>query len=247
MQRADFSVRRLLTVAAVALLVTGFLAACNKDLNDDNPQVPSAGLMVFNLAVDKEAVGLALSGNAISNTPLAYTAYNGGYQRIYTGSRDVEAYDFNNDSVFAKSNFNFEDSSLYSVFVIGGNGSYRNVTAKDNVDSSASGDKAYVRYVNAIPDSSAPQVSIQAGGSEVSGVAAAFGDVSAFLPVAGGDVTIGVSNGDNISASRTISLQNGRAYTALLVGTPGATDTAKKVQIRYIENGTVNSTTSVGK
>jgi hypothetical protein len=247
MQRAKFSIRRLLAVAAGAFLLTGFLAACNKDLDNDNPRIPAAGLMVFNLVVDKEPIGVALSGNAISNAPLAYTAFNGGYQNIYTGSRDIEAYDFRSDSVFAKSNFNFEDSNYYSVFVMGGNGSYRNVTVKDEIDSNAAGDKAYIRYVNAIPDSSAPQVSIKAGGADVSGSAAAFGEVSGFLPVAGGDVTISVGNSENISASRTISLENGKAYTALLVGHPGATDTAKKVQIRYIENGTVNSTASAGK
>jgi hypothetical protein len=236
-----------LAVPVVALLVTGFLAACNKDLNNDNPAIPAAGLMVFNLAVDKEPIGVALSGNAISNAPLAYTAYNGGYQSIYTGSRDIEAYDFRNDSVFAKSSFDFRDSTVYSVFVMGSNGSYRNVTVKDEVDSNAAADKAYIRYVNAIPDSSAPQVSIQAGGSEVAGAAAAFGEVSEFLPVTAGDVKIGISNGGSISASRTISVQNGRAYTALLVGAPDANDTAKKVQIRYIENGTVNTTASAGK
>lgn len=247
MKRANFSIRKLLAVAAGALLVTAFLAACNKDLDNGNPTIPSTGLMVFNLAVDREPIGVALSGNAITNAPLAFTAYNGGYQSIYTGSRDIEAYDFQNDSVFAKSSFDFQDSTVYSVFVIGNNGSYRNVTVKDDVDSNAAADKAYIRYVNAIPDSSAPQVSIQAGGSEVAGSAATFGQVSEFLPVAAGDVTIGVSNGGNISASRTISVQNGRAYTALLVGAPGATDTTKKVQIRYIENGTVNTTASAGK
>jgi hypothetical protein len=247
MQRANFSIRGLLAVVAAGLLVTGFLAACNKDLDNDNATVPSAGLMVFNLAVDKAPIGVALSGNAISNAPLDYTAYNGGYQRIYTGSRDIEAYDFTNDSVFSKSNFSFQDSSVYSVFVMGNNGSYHNVTVKDNVDSAASDDQAYIRYVNAIPDSSAPRVSIQAAGSEVSGESAAFGQVSAFIPVAAGDVTIAVSNDDNVLANRTITLESGRAYTALLVGTPDATDTAKKVQIRYIENGTVNNTTSAGK
>jgi hypothetical protein len=242
MKKSLFSFRSILTAGLAVIVLGGLLSACNK--NDSvSTRIPSAGLMAFNLAPDKEPVGIALSGNLLTNQPLAYTAYNGVYQNIYIGSRQIEAFDFHNDSTLAQSTFNFEDSAYYSVFVVGNNGVYRNVTVKDSLDDAASADKAYIRYINAIPDSSAPAVTITAGGTNAVEAGASFTTVSPFTAVAGGDVKIAVNNGGSIAADRTIALENGKIYTALLVGVPGATDSAKKVQIRFIQNGVVSGST----
>jgi hypothetical protein len=174
---------------------------------------------------------------------LEYTSFNGTYQNIYTGSRDIAAFDYFKDSAFASSTFNFEDNNYYSLFVTGNNGVYKNIIVKDDVDSTASADKAWVRYINAIPDSSAPVVSITSGGTKVSDAAAAFTAVTPFTAVNGGDVNIAVNNGGNINANRTVTLENGKVYTALLIGVPGSADSTKKVQIRYILNGNVPAAT----
>jgi len=236
MKKAFFSFRKTIPVIG-AVLLTVVLVACNKK-DAVTTRIPAAGLMVFNLAPDKDGIGVALSGNILNNTPLSYTSFNGNYQNIYTGTRNIESFDLT-DSVFASSTFTFEDNNLYSLFVTGNNGVYKNITVKDDVDSNATADKAYIRYINAIPDSSAPVVRITAGGTEVAGAASSFSSVSNFIPVAGGDVKIAVTNGSTISADRSVSLENGKVYTALLIGVPGATDEARKVQIRYILNGSV--------
>src|SRR5687767_14538348 len=236
MKKAFFSFRKTIPVIG-AVLLTVVLVACNKK-DAVTTRIPAAGLMVFNLAPDKDGIGVALSGNILNNTPLTYTSFNGNYQNIYTGTRNIESFDLT-DSVFASSTFTFEDNNLYSLFVTGNNGVYKNITVKDDVDSNATADKAYIRYINAIPDSSAPVVRITAGGTEVAGAASSFSSVSNFIPVAGGDVKIAVTNGSTISADRSVSLENGKVYTALLIGVPGATDETRKVQIRYILNGSV--------
>ena len=236
MKKAFFSFRKTIPVIG-AVLLTVVLVACNKK-DAVTTRIPAAGLMVFNLAPDKDGIGVALSGNILNNTPLSYTSFNGNYQNIYTGTRNIESFDLT-DSVFASSTFTFEDNNLYSLFVTGNNGVYKNITVKDDVDSNATADKAYIRYINAIPDSSAPVVRITAGGAEVAGAASSFSSVSNFIPVAGGDVKIAVTNGSTISADRSVSLENGKVYTALIIGVPGATDEARKVQIRYILNGSV--------
>jgi hypothetical protein len=241
MKKIIFSFRKIMAGTLAVIFMAGVITACNKKDAVDN-RIPAAGLMIFNLAPDKEAIGIALSGNLVHNTPLGFTSFNGFYQNVYTGSRDIAAYDYpGNDSAFATSTFNFEDNSYYSVFVTGNNGVYRNITVKDEVDSTASGDKAWVRYINAIPDSSAPVVTITAGGSKVTEGPASFTNVTPFTAVNGGDITIAVNNGTNISANRTLTLENGKVYTALLVGVPGATDSTKKVQIRYVQNGMVSA------
>ena len=237
MKKVFFSFRKIMAVTVAVVAIAGVLSACNK--NDGvATRIPASGLMVFNLAPDKEAIGVALSGNLINNLPLSYTSFNGTYQNIYTGTRSIEVFDLQ-DSVFASSSFTFEDSNYYSLFITGNNGVYKAITVKDAIDSNATADKAYIRYINAIPDSSAPTVTVTAGGTNVANGAAAFNTVSNFIPVAAGDVKIAVTNGNAIAADRTVTLENGKVYTALLVGVPGTTDSAKRVQIRYITNGGV--------
>jgi len=242
MKKDLFSFRRSIAVIGIVVLAAGIFSACNKS-DAVTTHIPASGLLVFNLAPDKDGIGVALSGNLLNSTPLGYTDYNGNYQSIYTGTRDIKSFDLR-DSVLASSSFTFEDNSYYSLFVTGNNGVYQNIVVRDDIDSNATADKAYIRYINAIPDSSAPVVSITSGGTSVSEATAGFSTVSNFIPVTAGDVKIAASNGSNISTDRTLTVENGKVYTVLIVGVPGATDNEKKLQIRYVVNGSVPSATA---
>jgi hypothetical protein len=224
-----------------SLLATSILfTACNKFDNDDNDNTPVAGLMAFNLVPDKSAVTVALSGNALGNAPLAYSSYTGVYLPVFPGSRTVETYD-NSSTPFATTTTTFEAEKFYSAFVVGANGNYRNVVLRDNFDSlSGASGQAYIRYINAIPDSSNPTVKITAGGSDVVNAPASFASVSEFTAVAPGQVTIDISNGGNIDADRTITLEARKIYTVLLAGIPG--DAVNGVQIRFVANGELDET-----
>ena len=237
------SVRMILVMVSCIALVTVLLTACSK-FNDDNNNnnTPLSGLMSFNLAPDQPSIGVALSGSNLTNSPLSYTNFTGPYQRIYTGTRAVESYDYTSDSTIATVNYNFEANKYYSLFVAGANGTYTNIVTQDNFDSlsSASG-KAYVRYINAIPDSTIPTVTITANGNNVINGPAAFSSVSDFTAADPGQVTIAINNNSTIDANRTITLEQGKVYTILLVGIPGATDSTKTVQIKYIQNGSLTA------
>jgi len=237
MKKGFFSIRRALIAASIVISVGAVFSACKKD-SGSNSEIPVSGLMAFNLAPDQSALGVALSGNLLTNSPLSYTNYTGGYQNIFPGERSVQSYDYNKDSTLVTATHNFTSQKYYSLFVVGSNGAYKNVIVQDEIDSLPS-TQAYVRYINAIADSSAPTVTIKAGGTDVVNTPAAFSTVSAFTPVNAGDVNIGVANGSNISANRTITVENGKIYTVLLVGLPAATDTAKAVQIKFVLNGTI--------
>ncbi len=228
-----------LFVSAFALIALSF-SACKKS-TDFNNNTPVSALMTFNLAPDKTAVGVAISGSVLTTTPLNYTSYTGVYQTIFPGSREVTAYDFGGGNTFATVNQNFEATKYYSAFVLGANGTYSNLVVKDELDTlSATSGQAYVRFINAIPDSTKPNVTLTANGTDLSNSSTAYATVSSFTGVNPGDITIKVNNGTTISANRTITVEKGKVYTILLVGIPGSAEPAKIVQIKYITNGSVS-------
>lgn len=207
-------------------------------------QPPVAGLMAFNLALDKESIGITLSGQNLTNFPLPYTDYTGGYLGVYAGNRDVASYDFDSRTTLATTSQLFADSANYSLFVVGANGFYRNLIVKDNLDSlpSTTGE-AFVRYINAIADSTKqPLITISSSGTNVFSNNAPFATVSDFKGIAPGDISVNVNSGSAINSSRTITVEQGKIYTILLVGIPGQADSTKAVQIKFIQNGAVSAT-----
>ena len=237
------SIRMVLIPAGCLLAVAMLLSACTKFDDDNNPDSPVSGLMSFNLAPDKAAIAISIGGNNLTNAPLSYTNYSGNYQLIYPGNRPVESYDYLKDSSISSVDYNFAADRYYSLFVVGANGTYQNVITNDNFDSlTSTTGKAFIRYINAIPDSTRPAVIITANGTNViSDNASSFTTISDFKEVNAGDLVVKVNNSTTIDATRTIAVQQGNVYTILLVGQPGETDTTKAVQVKYILNGSVSA------
>ncbi len=231
--------RNILPVAAF-VAVSFLFTACKKTV-DKPAQTPAAGLMAFNLTTDQPSIGVALSNNSLTNSPLAYTSFTGGYLPVYIGSREVTSYDFYSGSTLATGNQVFNDSAYYSLFVVGSNGSYRNVFVKDNLDSlPTTTGNSFVRYVNAITDSTTqPLVTISSNGTDVFNNNAAFASVSDFKQITPGSVSINVKDESTIDSTRSITVEAGKVYTILFTGIPNTTDVNKAVQIKYIQNGVV--------
>ncbi|MEO8172177.1 MAG: DUF4397 domain-containing protein [Sediminibacterium sp.] len=240
MKKLFSSMRAGAFTVGIALSAVLFLASCKKTDNTGN-ELQVAGLMAFNLAVDKPAVAITLSNNALTQGSIPYTGYTGAYFNIYPGNREVQAYDITNTTAsITNSAYLFDAKKYYSLFVVGANNVYSNVITLDNYDSlSAGNSQAYVRYINAIPDSSNPRVTITANGTTVSDANAKYATVSAFTQTTPGQITVNVSNEGSIQADRTITTEPNKAYTILLIGKPGETDAARAVQIRFVENGTL--------
>jgi len=239
--KSFFSIRMIVGAITGIAALAFLLSACSKFNDDNNSNTPAAGLMTFNLAPDQPGVFITLSGNNLNNLPLAYTNYSGSYQAVYPGNRPIQTYSYPSDSAIAEGNHIFTPDKYYSLFVVGANGKYQNVVINDNFDSLAnSAGKAFIRYINAIPDSSKPVVTIAANGNNIISDNASFSAVSEFSTIDAGDVAVKVNNGSSIDASRNIILEAGKVYTVLLVGVPGASDSTKAVQIKYIFNGSIS-------
>ncbi|MEP6595880.1 MAG: DUF4397 domain-containing protein [Ginsengibacter sp.] len=159
---------------------------------------------------------------------------------MYVGNRDVTSYDAISGATLATSNQLFKDSAYYSVFVLGTNGNYRNLIVRDSLENLASTTgEAFVRYVNAMPDSTKqPLVTVSSNGTDVFKSNASFATVSNFKGVTPGNISVKV-NDETVNADRIIAVEQGKVYTILLAGIPQETEPTKAVQIKFIQNGTI--------
>jgi len=239
MKSVSSSVRAVLTTVCFVTAAALCLTACRKSDYSNTGNSEVSAVMAFNLVTDKPAIAITLSNNALTPGPLQYSAFTGGYLNIYSGGSIVQAYDASNINTYLTNTaYTFNPGKYYSLFVVGANNVYSNVIVPDNFDSlSATSGQAYVRYINAIPDSSNPRVTITANGTNVLDGNAHYTNVSAFTQVAPGSVTVNVTNDGSIQANRTITVEGQKAYTILLTGTPGNADSSKAVKIRFVENG----------
>lgn len=232
---------KLLTLGA-GLLVLG-LMSCSK--NDDTSQADVAGLMAFNLATDQPLVGVAISGNALP-TPLPYTNYTGGYVRIYPGMRSISTFDAQTHNLIQADSGSFESGKYYSMFLIGAAGNYQNLVVIDALDSlSGTSGVSYIRYVNAVADSVVPTVTLATTDSTLMAAPASYREVSPFAKVPATEVTISLSLNNQIVHKRTITVEQQKVYTVLLLGNFNAAPAAPdSLQIRYVTNGTLTLDTT---
>lgn len=232
-----FSGRFVMVPILAAMLL---IVSCNKNDNNNN-RGPVAGLMTFNLAPDQENVAFTISNNYLGNSTLGYTSYSGSYLPVYVGDREVRSLNYSTGSTLAIAQKAFMDSNYYSVFLLGYKGGYRNTITTDTLASLAvSPGKAWVRYVNAIADSTVTSTVNIADGTETTiNESAAYGAVSGFKQVSAGTVSTTI-NSSAFSTTRDINLEENKVYTVLFVGDPTLpSDEVKKVQVKFIVNGTL--------
>ncbi|MFN4313716.1 MAG: DUF4397 domain-containing protein [Chitinophagaceae bacterium] len=231
---------RKLVLPATVLLFSGLLfSSCNKFDDDGGDNNNIAGLMAFNLSIDQSPVNFVLNGSIISNVPLGYDNYTGSYIAVFAGDRQLATYNTISSSPLVSADVRLDTNLYYSVFFAGANNNYRNIVVHDNYNGlSASTGMAYIRYVQAIPDSAAQQVKVSVDGTPYVNDFAIYGRVSNFLPVSPGSLTIEV-NSATIDTSRTFPVQAKKVYTLLVVGKPGATNPERVPQVKFIENGTL--------
>jgi hypothetical protein len=242
-----FSMIRRQAWVATGILSAGLLlTSCLKDNDDFNNDTPVAGLMAFNLSPDVSAAGFSISGNNLTSSPLGFNSFTGTYLAIFPGSRSVEAFSYNSGNTLATGNGDFQAERYYSVFLVGSDSSFSNVIVEDKLDTLAGAGKAFVRYINAVPDASSPAVTVNVNGTDVVNDNAAFKSVSEFVAIDPGAATVTVSNGGTINATRSITFEQQKIYTILLIGEPGGSgETA--VQVKYIQNGEIDETAERSK
>ena len=225
-------------ITMASLFIAAILfSSCKKD---EPAHIPAAGLMVYNLVPDKDALGIAVDGRALFNTPLYYLNYSGNYQALYTGARKLESYVYGTSNVIGTTDATLSDSAYYSLFVVGDDGNYKNIFVEDKLDSLPDNTgNAFVRYINAVTGTQEHNINMSAGSDILFNEGSATGHVSNFAEVTPGDVNVIVSSEGMTDTTRTIALEKDGIYTVMVSGMPNATDTTKAIKIRFIKNGQI--------
>lgn len=228
----------LLFVAFSANMI--MLLSCTKS-HQNNTNTPSASIMAFNLAPDKSSVGFSLSGSKITTTGMAYANFTGTYLTVTPGDKIVEAFDYNSSNgIFASTTATLKTDNFYSLFLVGKGAHYQTIVVNDNIDSlSGSSGLAYVRYMHAIPDSVASlHVVVSNTGGDIFNDTAPFPALSGFKGVTPGNITINATNSNGITLNKTITVEQKKVYTILLVGIQNSSSTP--LQVNTITNGTLD-------
>ena len=206
MNTQNFFIRSKAYIVSASLLV---LLSCSKN-SQDTSTTPAASVMAFNLAPDKSNVAFAVSGSRLGNTVLNFAQYSGNYLGAPPGDKVVQAFDNNSsNTIFASTSYTFQTDKFYSVFFVGKGAHYANLVVNDDISSlSGSSGNAYIRYVQAIPDSTSAfnVVVTNAGGTIISDVVG-FPMISTFKAVTPGQITISVTNGNDITLNKSITTE----------------------------------------
>lgn len=231
---------RALTGMLMIIAAGVLFSSCNKNDDSDQPDLAVAGLMGFNMAPDQYAIGITLDGSSISNVPIGYDSYTGMYVAVFAGNRQLRTYGMSNSNLLAENSVVFDTSKYYSVFFMGANGNYRHVIAEDKFDElSGANGKAYVRFIQSIPDSTDSRVVISGNGTNWVDQDAGFGDISEFVAVDPGEIAISVNNSADVALSRTITVEAKKIYTVLIMGHPDSQLPEAEGSIRFISNGSL--------
>ena len=217
------------TVVATSLM----LSSCSK--SNDTQSTPIAGLIAFNVATDQNGIGITLTGNEFLSSALGYAKYTGGYQAVYTGQQIVRSYSGSTGSTLAQTTNNFDAGKYYTLVVAGANGTYRNLVVEDKYDElTTTNGNVFLRYFNAIPDSSKLTVTITPeGNSPITDANVGFGAISGFKELTPGNVTVSINNGSNIVASKKKEgIKSNEVYAVVLAGIPSSTG-ADSIDVKF--------------
>lgn len=243
MKRVFSSFRTSALTVASLFLAIAFTTSCNKD-NNNNEDIPAAGVLAANLAPDVNQAAITFNGSYLSSGPLAFGTYTGGYVGVYSGSYQVNAFDYNTGAnLNADTTFVFDQDKYYSVFLVGASPNYQSIVKHDDFDAlDAVAGKAYVRYVQAIPGGN-QTVTVASGGSNVVNDNAAFASLSDFTAVNAGDITVTATNGGSVNVNRTFAVEERGVYTIFLQGAAAGTGN-QAVAIKYISHGKLDASTA---
>src|SRR5699024_4413348 len=128
-------------------------------------------------------IKVRLSGN-FGGPSLPYMSYSGGYLTILPGRFMVSTYGINAATSLADTTFRFMPKPYYSLFFVGANGQYENLIVNDSLNAlSPISGKAYIRYIDALPNSTNTNVTVTTTqGTTVVNEPASFKTVSKFVP-----------------------------------------------------------------
>src|SRR5688572_12330037 len=99
------------------LTLVGMVGCLDDDDNTNIQPQPVALVSIYNASPDAPALDIVVDGRQINSSPFGY-ADNSGYQRFFTGERNLQFSPFDANNVVIDSTVTFEDQKVYSVFIV---------------------------------------------------------------------------------------------------------------------------------
>jgi hypothetical protein len=214
--------RRMIRVglpSVLASLALVGMVGCLDDDKDTNAQPDAVAFVsIYNASPDAPALDIVVDGRQINSNPFDY-ADNSGYQRFFTGERNLQFSPFDADNVVIDSTITFEDQKVYSVFVVNEYENAELLILNDNSDAPASG-KSKIRFINLSPDAGSVALNVEGQtGALIPGKA--FKQSSDFIEVDSKLYDFKIASeggGDIVLQLPDTNLQSGGFYTIIVRG-----------------------------
>lgn len=207
------------------LLLSTIMLTMTSCLDDDNggaviPTEPVAHVSLYQGLPANTHLDIYVDDNLINRTnPFRFGDFT-GYNRFYTGDRDIKFTPYNASNTLIDSTITLKADSLYSIFVSGSETDNLDlVVVKDNIPEEADG-KALIRIINLSPD--APEVNIAEEGEEsLIFEDIAYTDISEFKEIDAGNTTLELltsTDGEVLETIESYNFVEGRVFTLIVRG-----------------------------
>jgi hypothetical protein len=222
-------------LAAMALFIVN---GCDSDDNSSpmsSSPAPTTKIRVIHTSYDAPAVDVAVDGS-VAVASLAY-GQSSGYAEIPSGTRNIKVTPAGlTQPVVIGADISFEASKEYTVFAINKLDNIEAVISEDMRTANPS--KAKVRFVHASPDAPSVDIKLLTGTGPAVFSARAFGTVSNYIEVDGGNYSFAVTAAgmtDEVVVLDPVSLENGKVYSIIARGSLSDTNYPFSVQV-FIDN-----------
>ena len=200
----------------LALLSLSFLSSCNKNDDEQFPELSLANLKIVHSLPGLSSLDFYLNGRIITAEALLY-GDNIGYGSVYSGANQVDVVPGGTFQSVARSIYNFAEDKSYSLFVTrksAVNDTITTLLTEDNLEAPPAG-KAKLRFIHLSQNAPALDLAIQGGTTLFTNQA--FNQYTEFIAVDPGTLTFQIKDTGTstvrASSAEAVNITAGKIYT----------------------------------
>lgn len=218
----------------LAVVSAFFLTSCLDDNSNEDFYIPTGGLTMVNGYAENDPLLFYIDGKAVQDPHFPLTFRHIEFARLYTGKRQVQARAYEETELLMDTIADIQNNKFYSVF-IGGNKErktyfFTNDLVTDSVSKQSS--QPLLRFFNLSPDNKVVSLQVNDDSGEILFADRAMDNQESavahqsFSPKGQNLKAVKVldENGNVLAIREDITLEKGKAYTFIFIGTNESTD-----------------------